>query len=46
LKIKDLEQSFGTIVKAFKDMRASMNMMEEKLKQIQNEKVDEIIESE
>ena len=45
LKIKGLEQSFGTIVKAFKDMRASMNMMEEKLKQIQNEKVEEIIEA-
>ena len=45
LNIKGLEQSFGTIVKAFKDMRASMNMMEEKLKQIQNEKVEEIIET-
>ena len=45
VRIKGLEQSFGTIVKAFKDMRASMNMMEEKVKQIQNEKVEEIIET-
>ena len=42
-QVKNLEKGMGTIVKAFKDLKASVKALEDKIDNAQNEEVREIL---
>ena len=45
LQIKGLEKNMGTIVKALKDIKASLTALEEKVNKSQNEEIQHLVES-
>ena len=45
LRIKGLEKSMGTMVKAFKELKAGMEALKEKLNKNQEEEIQELIKT-